>query len=201
MGEILTGIFCQRWNNEGYLCQRISIIQNLLLPIEHRTACVLKGRSFLYNKRAKIKTIESLIKVIPNMQGYSCHTTKYICFAESSSDQHTIKTLWDRLRVSKVPVCCKSLLSEEELIDQLVSRCPVQPGCRRKSTGQPKDSRNSRKWGWTLEEDSTFFRIWWMQKMTQHSNGIFKNVVFLILSGFYFWSLHTSWLLFCPALI
>lgn len=53
MGEILTGIFCQRWNDEGYLCQGISIIQNLLLPIEHRTSCVLKGCSFLYNKRKK----------------------------------------------------------------------------------------------------------------------------------------------------
>lgn len=61
--EILTGIVCQRWNNEGNLCQGISIIQNLLLPIEHRTSCVLKGCSFLYNKRkqTKLLKIKSLV--------------------------------------------------------------------------------------------------------------------------------------------
>lgn len=57
------------------------------------------------------------------------------------------------------PVCCASLFSEQELRDQLVSRCPVHPGWRPTSTGQPKDSRNSKKWGWTLDEDSTFLRI------------------------------------------
>lgn len=87
------------------------------------------------------------------------------------------------LGVAEVPVCCKSLLSEEELIDQLVSRCPVQPGCRPKSTGHPKDSRNSRKWGWTLNEDSTFFRIWRMQKiaLSQHPKGILTNAKIFLL--------------------
>ncbi|TNN74568.1 hypothetical protein EYF80_015115 [Liparis tanakae] len=50
--------------------------------------------------------------------------------------------------------------SKQELRDQLVSRCPVHPGWRPTSTGQPKESRNSRKWGWTLDDDSTFLRIW-----------------------------------------
>lgn len=47
---MLTRIFCQRWNNEGYLCQSISVVQNFLLPIEHWTSCVLWSRCFLYNK-------------------------------------------------------------------------------------------------------------------------------------------------------
>lgn len=45
-------------------------------------------------------------------------------------------------------------------MDQLVSKCPVHPGWRPTSTGQPKDNRNSKKWGWTLDADSTFLRIW-----------------------------------------
>lgn len=61
------------------------------------------------------------------------------------------------------PICCESLSLLQELRDQLVSRCPVQPGCRPTSTGQPRDSRNSRKWGWTLDDVSTFLRIYQLQ--------------------------------------
>lgn len=49
--QMLTRIFCQGWNDEGDLCQSISIVQNLLLPVEHWTSCVLWSSCFLYNKR------------------------------------------------------------------------------------------------------------------------------------------------------
>lgn len=137
---MLTRVFCQRWNNEGYLCQSISIVQNLLLPIEHRTSCVLWSSCFFYKRKPDIDLI-------------------------TVNDQHTIAIQFAKVflrsnTVVSLPACSMSLLSEQELRDQLVSRCPVHPGWRPTSTGQPKDSRNSKKWGWTLDADSTFLRIY-----------------------------------------
>lgn len=56
--------------------------------------------------------------------------------------------------------CSDPSPSSQLLIDQLVDTCPVQPGCLPTSTDQPRESKNSRKCGWTFLEDSTFFKIW-----------------------------------------
>lgn len=74
-----------------------------------------------------------------------------------------------------LPVCCMSLLSEQEFRDQLVSRCPVHPGWRPTSTGQPKDNRNSKKWGWTLDDASTFLRIWWPKTRTDQFSKSYSD--------------------------
>lgn len=56
--------------------------------------------------------------------------------------------------------CSGPSSSLQLLIDQLVETWPVHPGCFPTSTDQPRDSKNSRKCGWTILEDSMFFRIW-----------------------------------------
>lgn len=50
--QMLTRTFCERWNDERYLCQSIGIVQNLLLPIEDWTSCVLRSSCFLYNQKS-----------------------------------------------------------------------------------------------------------------------------------------------------
>lgn len=59
-------------------------------------------------------------------------------------------------------------------MDQLVETCPVHPGCFPTSTDQPRDSKNSRKCGWTILEDSMFFRIWNNQQKHGMCRGSWK---------------------------
>lgn len=72
---------------------------------------------------------------------------------ERRTKSEIIKLLW-------VLPCSDTSPSSQLLIDQLVDTCPVQPGCLPTSTDQPRESKNSRKCGWTFLEDSTFFKIW-----------------------------------------
>lgn len=51
--QMLTRIFCQRWNNKGNLCQSISVVQDFLLPIEHWASCVLRSSGFLYSAKKR----------------------------------------------------------------------------------------------------------------------------------------------------
>lgn len=132
-GQLLTRVFSQRRNHEGYFCQSIGVVQDPLLPVEHGAAGVLRSRGFLCEMRPEH---------IDSMTAGSKHAGVLL-----------------RSCSQTLPVCCASLPSEQELRDQLVSRWPVHPGWRPTSTGQPKDSRNSRKCGWTLDEDSTFLKI------------------------------------------
>lgn len=71
--------------------------------------------------------------------------------------------------------CSDPSPSSQLLIDQLVDTCPVQPGCLPTSTDQPRESKNSRKCGWTFLEDSTFFKIWKAQQASV-MRGIHKHI-------------------------
>lgn len=71
--------------------------------------------------------------------------------------------------------CSDPSPSSQLLIDQLVDTCPVQPGCLPTSTDQPRESKNSRKCGWTFLEDSTFFKIWKAQQASV-MRGIHEHI-------------------------
>lgn len=71
--------------------------------------------------------------------------------------------------------CSDPSPSSQLLIDQLVDTCPVQPGCLPTSTDQPRESKNSRKCGWTFLEDSTFFKIWKAQQASV-MRGIHQHI-------------------------